>query len=436
MSMYSESYWKRREEADEARERGNTPPEPEVEVAESVAPLSSVDTASAVQTDDESAVAPPVPAPVAAPDPMKAERLRAIERIRQLGESEYEPPEGLRDSDIAAASSRDREQTRRDNFTEALAAAIARRPARMQSLPAEGGTLAQRRAQADALAQRKMGREMDANARIAAALKGDTKAPPALTPYQQAQLANAGTKRAYDEEQDRLRREQHGKERDEDLKFREDQARRADEAQKRHEALLALALRKEEKAEAADIPPGHEVVPGAQPSPDSRKKYTALVASQQKMKELTAAMRAELAGAGPMDRMMPGEKRRRLQQLATQLKIEGKNVAELGALSGPDMSLMDAMVTDPTTVGSLFGGNLSSNLAGMDAWADSAIRAGSKTYGIRPAGGGGGGQPSAIVPTDEKPPAGAIPPNAKNVRKRGKGWAYQMPDGSWEVWEP
>lgn len=168
----------------------------------------------------------------------------------------------------------------------------------------------------------------------------------------------------------------------------------------RSDATLALANKqfgykqsedaaKEAKAEAQDIPPGFKVHEGANPSPESRKKFTALVASQQKMKELTAAMRRELKGASLTDRMLPGEKKRRLSQLATQLRIEAKNVAELGALSGPDMGLMEAMATDPTSLSSLTGGSIESNLNGLDAWADSSVKAGSKSYGIEAMGGGG-----------------------------------------------
>ena len=70
------------------------------------------------------------------------------------------------------------------------------------------------------------------------------------------------------------------------------------------------------------------------------------------------------------------------------MKIEAKNVAELGALSGPDMGLVDAIATDPTSASSFLGGNLESNLKGLDDWGESSVRAGSKTYGIRKAGGG------------------------------------------------
>ena len=148
---------------------------------------------------------------------------------------------------------------------------------------------------------------------------------------------------------------------------------------------IANAGEKRKAADEAggDIPPGHEITPGSNPGTDSRKKYTALVASQQKMRELTAAMREELSDASVVDRVMPGEKKRRLQQLATQMRIEAKNVAELGALSGPDMGLMEAMATDPTSLASFASGSLDKNLDGLDAWADSSVRAGGKAYGIQ-----------------------------------------------------
>lgn len=189
--------------------------------------------------------------------------------------------------------------------------------------------------------------------------------------------------------------------------------------QMRGQNLTAEALRyregEGEKKKGEDVPPGYEIVPGANPSSDSRKKFTDLVASQQKMKELTAAMRAELKGADIADRMMPGEKRRRLQQIATQMRIESKNVAQLGALSGPDMGLIEAIATDPTSIQSLAGGSIDSNLNGLDSWADSSVRAGERSYGLRRAGPqpGNGGTVRVRRKSD-----GVVAPVSKDVGAR------------------
>lgn len=146
--------------------------------------------------------------------------------------------------------------------------------------------------------------------------------------------------------------------------------------------------RKVAREATEDMPPGFELVPGANPGKDSRKKFTALVTSQQKLKGLTAQMRAESQGADAADKMLPGAKRDRLNQLATQIGIEAKNVAELGALSGPDMDLMNAMVKNPTSAWNLLA-DTGANMDGLDKWADESVMAGGKSYGIRKAGGAG-----------------------------------------------
>jgi hypothetical protein len=210
MTTYSDSYWNRREEADEERERQATPLDerPEFGPVEPPPPTPA-DVAPTPPGVPEADFEPfptakAAPAAPAADDGMKAQRLKAIERMRQLSEAPNEPPEGLRDSDIAAASQRDRQQVQRDNFTEALAAAIARRPARMQSAPSESASLAQRRAMSDTQTSRKMDREMTANARLAAALKGDPAAKSAggLTEYQREQLKRADADDAYRKDKD------------------------------------------------------------------------------------------------------------------------------------------------------------------------------------------------------------------------------------------
>ena len=131
-----------------------------------------------------------------------------------------------------------------------------------------------------------------------------------------------------------------------------------------------------------DVPPEYEIAPDGNPSADSRKKFTALVTSQRKLKNLTAQMRKEMEGVGTLDKLAPGQKRDRLNQLATQIGIEGKNVAELGALSGPDMDLMNAMVKNPTSAINVFS-NMASNMDGLDSWADESVKAGEAAYGIR-----------------------------------------------------
>lgn len=421
MTTYSDSYWNRREEADEERERQATPlaerpefgpVEPPPPEPPDVAP-----TPPGVPEpgfDDFPGATAPAPVPPA-DDGMKAQRLKAIDRIRQLGETEYEPPAGLRDSDLAAASSRDREQVQRDNFTAALASAISRRPARMQSLPSEAGSLTQRRATADAAASRKTSREMDANARLAAALRGETpKAAPALTPYQQAQLANSGTKRAYDEEQDRIRQERHNQERGEDMKFRDEQARRADDAAKRQDALLSLALRKDKDAQTQGLPANMELEPGANPAPEQLKDLGTVDRGADEVHRLANRMRTLLAESSRLGRAVNPNTVGAFKQIQGEMTLALKDAGKLGQISAGDQSLIDAI--RPEATGLLANvmrdpASFEAQLSGMERYAEDKRGAAMKSMGVRRRGG-------AADPTNE--PSPVRPPSPGKLTPSGK----------------
>ncbi len=154
-----------------------------------------------------------------------------------------------------------------------------------------------------------------------------------------------------------------------------------------------------------DVPPGYEVAPNANPGAESRKKFTELVNSQSKLKGLTASMRKELQGVDITDKALPGPKKQRLNQLATAIGIESKNVAGLGALSGPDMDLMNAMASNPTNAWNLFA-DMAGNMDGLDSWADNSVKAGGKAYGLRPTSGGAGRIRVKILETGQ---TGSIP---------------------------
>lgn len=365
--------------------------------------------------------APPAPAAPAA-DPMKSARLDALKAIQRLAASgPPKPPPGLDDEAISAARKRDSEQNRWDRVSAALAAAGRRQAPQLPARPGEAQGLLEQRQAFDASAARQRGSELTLNERLLAALKDGNSTTPALTPFQQWQVQRAEAEDRRKAEEDAAKKKAAATQLEQDRAllqkdFPDYDLSQADEAtiakllSLRHAKATeagAAATRdlagakfnydkaedadKKARAAAQDIPPGFEVAPNANPSPESRKKFTALVASQQKMRELTQAMRQELQGVSALDRMLPGEKRRRLQQLATQMRIEAKNVAELGALSGPDMGLMEAMATDPTALGSLAGGSLEANLDGLDSWGDASVRAGGRAFGIQKAGSTGTG---------------------------------------------
>lgn len=133
---------------------------------------------------------------------------------------------------------------------------------------------------------------------------------------------------------------------------------------------------------AEDIPPGYEVAPGQSPGAETRKKFTTLVSSAEKMRGLTAQMREAIKGTNGLSRTLDPKTVTKLKQLGTMISIEGKNVAGLGALSGPDMALMEAIASDPTSIRTNLTVDLPRMLDQLDAWGDNSVAGESKATGI------------------------------------------------------
>ena len=133
---------------------------------------------------------------------------------------------------------------------------------------------------------------------------------------------------------------------------------------------------------AEDIPPGYAISAGSNPGKETRKKFSSLVSSAERMKGLTGMMREALKGTTGLSRTMDPKTITGLKQIATMMQIEGKNVAGLGALSGPDMGLMNAIASDPTSVKTNLSVDLPRMLDTLDAWGDASVAGDSKATGI------------------------------------------------------
>jgi hypothetical protein len=148
---------------------------------------------------------------------------------------------------------------------------------------------------------------------------------------------------------------------------------------------------KDTAAERGTIIPGLEKEPGAAPTAQDATKVKASLESARKLKALAAEMRQLHKDHGTE---LTGPVATRMKQIHTAMKIEGKNIAELGALSGPDTELMEGLTgEDPTSLWSntkgLAGGlfdNTQTALDGLDSWADNALQSTKKTMGYRDAG--------------------------------------------------
>lgn len=133
-------------------------------------------------------------------------------------------------------------------------------------------------------------------------------------------------------------------------------------------------------ADPSGLPMGFELDPESHATKEQNRELAGLVAADKRMRGMTTEMRQLLAQAGA-GRLIPGANSR-IKQLATEMKIEGKNIANLGALSGPDMGLMDAIVADPSKLGSL-AKDMGVLLDGLDSWGKNSVDATASTIGAR-----------------------------------------------------
>jgi hypothetical protein len=154
--------------------------------------------------------------------------------------------------------------------------------------------------------------------------------------------------------------------------------------------------------------PGYEIDPEAAPTADDAKKLKASVASAQKVRKLVQELRRlhtgtkEKPGVGTE---LFGPDAERMGQLSTAIQLEAKNIAELGALSGPDMDLMKRLSgADPSSFGANLKGafgsdNTATSLKGLEDWVDGTVTATAGAGGYRPAARPKGGDFSLDGPT-------------------------------------
>lgn len=160
------------------------------------------------------------------------------------------------------------------------------------------------------------------------------------------------------------------------------------------------AEKKQAKKDAVAVP-GFEVAPGATPSVEDSKKVKDMAAARERMLPAISELRDLHRRVGLT---LSGPDAEQENRLLTQLQIESKNIAGLGALSGPDYALMHAIsTTDPTSIGSVlkqfFGvTDINKALDAMERWATNNLQGTAKALGYTPAAPGGSKRTRA--PTD------------------------------------
>lgn len=151
------------------------------------------------------------------------------------------------------------------------------------------------------------------------------------------------------------------------------------------EAQAARGSKEQEKKDALVVPDA-EPLPDAKPTPADAEKVKAVLGSEKKMANGIARMRqlhkqygTEKGGKGGMW----------LSQAMTGLRLEAKNIADLGALSGPDQGLMESLAGDDPTaawnnVKAFFGqDNTEAALQGLEAWMEGQVRGTLEARGYR-----------------------------------------------------
>lgn len=113
-----------------------------------------------------------------------------------------------------------------------------------------------------------------------------------------------------------------------------------------------------------------------------REKFAEVVAKAGKAKAITQRLRGLLQEAG-LRRLQPGDPlATRISSEAAKLDIEVKNVAELGALSGPDVGLIRRVVADPNSIASVLK-DLPAQLDSVESWGEDAVSETAKSMNIQ-----------------------------------------------------
>lgn len=196
-------------------------------------------------------------------------------------------------------------------------------------------------------------------------------------------------------------------------------------AQAMERAKVLASQRSADKLEEATVP-GLEIAPGAHPSTDDAKKMKAGLSSMRNIDAEAGKLAKTYADNGTE---LFGQDANRMNQAVVAMQLEAKNIAELGALSGPDMDLMRKLSSlDPTSfranIKGMFGvDDTPQALAAFQAWARDRVANAKKTYGYRdPA--GAAPEPAPAAGNSEAPP-----PGMKWQRNKSTGERRLVPVG-------
>jgi hypothetical protein len=154
-------------------------------------------------------------------------------------------------------------------------------------------------------------------------------------------------------------------------------------------ASQAARDRKAQERQDALTVPGAEVVPGAKPSAKDAEAVKGVLQSAGRLRGAIGELRGLHQKHGASLAKLSGAAGVNLRQAITGIQLEAKNIAELGALSGPDQGLMEALAGgDPTSIEaaakSFFGvDSTPAAMDGLERWMNTQVAATLEARGYR-----------------------------------------------------
>jgi hypothetical protein len=193
------------------------------------------------------------------------------------------------------------------------------------------------------------------------------------------------------------------------------------------------ARRADKKGESSVY--GLEIAPGATPTPDDAKIVKGIRAAATTMKSFTSDFYNLYRKDGGK---LTGPNGTTMKQLLTSIQLEAKDVAGLGALSGPDQGLMEKLAgSNPTTIVGIlrdeFGvDDVGAAVQQLERWVDTKVNAKVKEYGYRAPTAGSPRSPpdtNLTLPPGASPAGGAAP---QRVRAKDGTIYERQPNGDYQ----
>lgn len=186
--------------------------------------------------------------------------------------------------------------------------------------------------------------------------------------------------------------------------------------------------KRREQAKVRGFDVSEDITPSSKDAEEVKKQSAATEQIKATVKRIK-----DLVEKNQGTKIIPGESKDALSREYTNLKLQMKEAANLGALTGPDVALMEQMAPDPTSIYSTLKYDKEGLLKGYDdvsAAADRGLIAAAESRGyLRPK----NKDPGGLINQD--PQSGAVASPDLNSVKVINGVTYRKVQGGWEAVE-